>query len=234
MLVVATGRSQLPVARGHSQEKSDASCCLHPQSLSPPLFLHPSSPPLSFVFHCHPSTKPVTGRMQVMGVWCSQCLAWPRGSGWSMGRTEDPSQLCPRAEFSLWVQFRPPERDFAVGSQAPGWVQMAKTQKWELGWRRSWDGARMGMEPLRGPRAPARPAQPGTCVGTEGTVTLPHPGVTAETEGTLLSSRLGLSFPDTSPSQHAGRRGGEATVQPWVALNQDLHHVRQVQGSGSG
>lgn len=35
-------------------------------------------------------------------------------------------------DFGLWVQFRRSERDFGVGSQAPGSVQMAKTQKWEL------------------------------------------------------------------------------------------------------
>lgn len=84
-------------------------------------------------------------------------------------------------DFSLWVQFGRSERDFPVRSQAPGRVQMAKTQRWELGWGWSWDGARMGMEPPQSPRAPARPAQPGTSVGTEGTVTLPHPRVTAET-----------------------------------------------------
>lgn len=110
--------------------------------------------------------------MQVMEVWCS---AWPCGSRWSMdhGGSLPAPPSC--GDFSLWVQFRRSERDFPVRSQAPGWVQMAKTQRWELGWRWSWDGAGMGMEPLWGPWAPARPAQPGTRVGTEGDSDPPTP-----------------------------------------------------------
>lgn len=72
MSALATGRSQLPVAGGCSQERGSTSRCLHrhPQSLSPLLFLHPASPLLSFLFHCHPITKPSPARDENPGAGC--------------------------------------------------------------------------------------------------------------------------------------------------------------------
>lgn len=98
-----------------------------------------------------------------MEVWCSQGLAQPRGSGWSMGLTEDPSQLCPRAETSACGHSWGHQRGIFQLE-----AKVAKTQRWELGWGWSWDGAGMGMKPPWGPWVPARPAQPGTHVGTGG------------------------------------------------------------------
>lgn len=154
------------------------------------------------------------------------------GGPWEPQGIPPSSALVQRLQLEGTV--RASERDFPVRSQAPGRVQMAKTQRWELGWGWSWDGAGIGMEPPWSPRAPARPAQPGTRVAPRGTVTLPHPeSLLRPAGGTPLSSRLSPSFPEASPSRRAGRKGARATVQPGVASNQDLHHIRQIWGSGS-
>lgn len=128
MLALAMGRSQLPVARGCSQERSTTSRHLHwhPQSLSPPLFLHLSSPPLSFLFHSHPITKPLsamkTQRQDAndgsLVLPVLSLAMWVRVVDATHGGSLPALPSC--RDFSLWVQFRRSERDFPVGSQHLG------------------------------------------------------------------------------------------------------------------